>query len=253
MITRNMRPLLGAPAPDWTNADDYPDPSSASVEDWVEEFKRRNPGFKKALAELEAFVRANFAAFAPESVFGFAPEGLATGSPDSEPFYTPLSPLGQVYAEFNNRLAELFQFEPKRWTDDIRPGAISSEPTHSFAPTQSSVDVLVRLNPNYPSAPQLDRAKALLERKQQSLPRDGGIAPIEHRKLVSGADKYRLYLRLLDAEVAGARGPRMAEVLFPHMPNKPLEYRGSRAVRDSLKAARKLRDGGYRSLPLTEK
>lgn len=242
MVIGQIQPLIGTPAPDWTKTDDYPDPSTTSMEEIAEQFMRRNLAFKQAVAQIEKFFRPGPPAEVPEL-------GLVNGIPALEYHY---------FGGLNQAVAWLIQeFAPKRWNDRIRPTATQSqEPPdteHSFAPTLSQADIVVRFNPGCPIGPQLDAAKALLESEQLALRRRGEIAPTEHRKLVSGADKYRLYLRLLDAEVAGASRARMAEVLFAHMPNKHPEYHGNRAVRDSLKAAKKLRDGEYRNLPLTEK
>lgn len=56
------------------------------------------------------------------------------------------------------------------------------------------------------------------------------------------------YLRLLDAEEAGASHDEMAAVLYPDMPNDPPEYQGRAKVQEALAAAKTMRDGGWRDL-----
>jgi hypothetical protein len=58
---------------------------------------------------------------------------------------------------------------------------------------------------------------------------------------------YATYLRILDADEAGASTKHMTEVLFSHSPGRS-GNKLSRLVCDYRTAARKLRDGGYRLL-----
>jgi len=58
------------------------------------------------------------------------------------------------------------------------------------------------------------------------------------------------YLRILDASELKVPKPRIGEVLYPYQDNSPPEYGRDKRIKAAVKAARALRDGGYRVLPL---
>jgi hypothetical protein len=55
-------------------------------------------------------------------------------------------------------------------------------------------------------------------------------------------------LRILDAYDAGAKPKEIGEALFSNPPNYCPTHERAAKLRDWRKAARKLRDGGYRAL-----
>lgn len=63
------------------------------------------------------------------------------------------------------------------------------------------------------------------------------------------AEKYVLYLRILDAEEAGARQKDIRDLLLhDKLDDYDAGSMRQKALVDNRKAAQKLRDGGYRSL-----
>lgn len=70
---------------------------------------------------------------------------------------------------------------------------------------------------------------------------------IDVRKARSAEANYATYLRVLDADHAGAGPKQMIDVLFPHAPGRSWNNL-SRLLCDYRTAAQKLRDGGYRTL-----
>jgi hypothetical protein len=240
MVEWKGSPLLGGQECDWTRADDYPDPSSTSFEVLATEFMRRNPAFKEATDGLL------------ETAHRTAIEAIGLGPVSDIPWPVIESRsilLASMYAGLHQK------FYPNCWTDRIQPSNAQSgvSPTeHSSSPTTTRLDVGYRFNIEYPIEPQVEAARALLENKRKALVRDRKIVPIRNRRLVAKVENYRLYLRLLDARAAGASTREIATSLFPKIPNDYPDWRGDRAVRDNLRAARRLRDGDYRNLPLLE-
>jgi hypothetical protein len=94
-----------------------------------------------------------------------------------------------------------------------------------------------------PLREQLTWVGQILDHEQRKLIKRGKVFPREHRVR---EPNYPLYLRLLDAEASGAKVREMADILIP-------DHEGGREaavknVRDGLKAAKQLRDGGYLQL-----
>jgi hypothetical protein len=112
---------------------------------------------------------------------------------------------------------------------------------------------VICFNLEYPFEPQLAEAAKLLKEQRDRLEQQGEIQPINNRALLQKAERYRTYLQVLDAEAAGAGIREMAQLLFPNRANEYPNYLGDRAVRDALRAAKRLRDDDYRKLTLREK
>jgi hypothetical protein len=106
--------------------------------------------------------------------------------------------------------------------------------------TVSAEVAYMKFNLAWPIEAQLKRAKRLLRKLQTDFKRQHPELIVNKRER---SDKYRAYLQLLDAEEAGASNDEMAALL-----PKDLKMRGSDlriAVKYSLAAARRLRDGDY--------
>jgi len=117
---------------------------------------------------------------------------------------------------------------------------------HAKEPAQFAI----RFALEHPLAPQLAAAEQLLKTERDRLAEQKQIEPVTTR---NRARLYQTYLRVLDAEASGATIQEIAETLFPDRPNDYPDRTGDQAVRDALEAAKKLRDGGYRNLPLLQK
>jgi hypothetical protein len=87
----------------------------------------------------------------------------------------------------------------------------------------------------------LESAKSL-----QSYRKEQGVLQFKNTKV--RLNKYMSYLRVLDADDAGALENKIEETLFPSLTNEHPDYRRRAALRDSRKAARRLRDQDYRLL-----
>jgi hypothetical protein len=104
----------------------------------------------------------------------------------------------------------------------------------------SAEKAYVEINLALPIGPQLKRAKQVLAKLATDFKRQPPERPVSRRKRES---HYRLYLQLLDSEEAGASEDEMAALLPEDLKKKSSDL--GKAVKYSLAAARRLRDGDY--------
>lgn len=200
--------------PDWRDPRAYP--SDLSSLGWVWEFLRRSPDYHRAFARFH-----DPAQTWEETFFPFGPNGVL------HPATTPLDervhrlrPPGKVRI-----LSETET--PGVWVD-----AVSTFLPESFSPPIGETCALV-FDLGRPLAEQIEQARSLLEQGQSRVKADR-----------QRANKYRTYLRLVDAEVEGATQTEMARVIFgKEIEDKDDSVRAN--VRDGLKAAHLLMDKVY--------
>jgi hypothetical protein len=84
---------------------------------------------------------------------------------------------------------------------------------------------------------------------QRLLKKETAVRPKSARK----SGRYSLYLRILDAENAGATRPAIENELFPRIPRTRDPDNRSKAFENARAEARRLRNFGYRTLALRAK
>ncbi len=99
-----------------------------------------------------------------------------------------------------------------------------------------------------PLEPQFDRALEAARTLQAHRLKTGEIAVEPARRR---ADKYVLYLRLIDAEDAGVAPREIKDKLFGDVAREYPDDPRSNAFKAARRAAHRLRDGGYRALSAT--
>jgi hypothetical protein len=109
-------------------------------------------------------------------------------------------------------------------------------------------EVGISFDTRLPLKPQLNNARLILEETVKFHVKRGIIDEDQAKERRNQCRLYRTYLRLLDAKVVGADTNEIARVLFGYKTNDPPEHHGKRSVRDSLEAAKKLRDSGFRMI-----
>lgn len=221
--------MIPAWLPDCRDKHAYPALSSTLVR-WAWEFLRRNADYQKAWAEMIApYYSADL---------GYDPDlPRAAGIPD------PLSAMRDKFGvaflppdPADSRTVPVFEHN---LIYENHPGAVSG----SLARDQ----VAVVFNLAWPLEPQIARAERSIRERRERLVARGEItatAPRNHKAL------WQDYLRLLDGEAAGLQTARLAAIIYPKTENLDPDYAGSRAVTNGLKAARKLRDGDWRQIPM---
>lgn len=258
---------------DWRSAGDYPCADTASAEQWAWEFLRRNPQYQQDWAGYVQRCRAVVPGFAQGEELTQA-DFRSLLEHDSLQVYDPPRLDGETEGEWIRRVGKgvsssLGGTMADKW-------GISSfyDPASGYSPLLSFADrpaaqwlpkhVLERggyhLNPcsqvlvfdlELPLDGQLEQAKKLLLAMQQSLEKEERIKPLSAAR--QRADLYSAYLRVLDAEADGVDVADIAKQLLPHLENAYPDYAASKTVRNYLKAAKAIRDGGYRALIVKSK
>jgi hypothetical protein len=256
--------------PDWRDPATYPDPKSTRLTQWAWEFLRRNPDYRsdwRRYAESCAVLRAKH-----RSKLDADQEPTAFAFDHDDPLgcvYEPPREDGESEGGWLRRVGSgssspLGSWLCKKWgiggagglpePTAIRfPGLwaasaglvrmVASRPEGSAVGT--STVATIEFDLSRPLEPQFAAAKRLLTRRQTYLRQRGVVGTSTAARAQSGV-VYRRYLRALDAVETGAKLTHIAQVLFPTDPDP--EARRDKA-RATIRAAKQLRDGGYRRLP----
>lgn len=210
--------------PDWKKAGDYPggrEVNEISLDRWAWEFLVRNPVFWKELSEARN-----------EPI----PEGLIGWNE---------KPAGRVLKKWGVAWPILPEW-PKNKLDSwvvfnkhpVHAASVKLEGRRFVCLPESELRVVLEFDLAAPIAPQLKRAKAILDASKK---RHKGSIPTESRKQIA---LYPLYLRVLDAKAAKATTAKMAEVFSSERPAGVSE----KDVDNWLTAAEIMTNGGYKRL-----
>lgn len=125
-----------------------------------------------------------------------------------------------------------------KWEEGERYNMVGLRP-------ESPAQVVVKFDLEWPLEMQWRRILRDLKHSQKHLAQEGDISVQDPKNNVS---KYPSHLRLLDADSHGANHSEMARVLFPEKPNEYGNQQGKQTVKNRLRAARSMRDEGYKYL-----
>ncbi len=256
--------------PDWQNESAYT--QTLEAREWAWEFLRRNPEYQRDYA--------HFAALPDSDPIVGVKNGKWEGAPSLEGqldnFYcNPPASAGETLHEYEQRLkrdgiddwcvlsfAEYmtrhYKMEPipcdpisplpyyvdfSDWAteDSLPPWYVTIDESGYFMRFQHMPIYAFDINQSIDK--QLEVVRAQLLDRIERFTIQGTFAPIPERR--NQLKKYPIYLRLLDADFAGADIQKMVEVLYPGDANNYPDYSASRKARQQLKAARLLRDSDY--------
>jgi hypothetical protein len=238
--------------PDWTKGDLYPVPDNMTMFQWTWEFLRRNMEYQHFYYEMVEPCLVEIEAFPPgHKVRGYQwpPEHL------SDQDRARVS-QGGARLLTDQEIIELLYPDPrpigrKRFgiLDPFPPSPASRGPlTELEPPLLSDVgnlpdhEMLLKVDLRMPIGPQLARWKKFCEAQQKRYEIEGRIK-VEKRR--SWTDNFPNYLRILDADFAGASNRDIAATLYP----RKVRAESSRKNLDNQRgAAEKMRDEGYRWL-----
>lgn len=189
---------------DWKNPADYPSEKEAldaSLDLWAWAFLRRNQDFQNELAEAEKLPRSKF-------------------DDKGQPIGWSQTPVGKVLAKWGVSFPMLPEWVKAGISDS--PVRFQAHPVHAaiariegrlycFMP-ESESRVVLEFDLAAPLAPQLARAKKILDASKEKIKKK---LPKEPRKQIA---MYPLYLRVLDAMAAKASKAKMAEVFSLERP-----------------------------------
>ena len=239
----------------WRQRNDYPDPTNkTSMEVWAWEFLRRNPEFRNDCRHIQSLIDAcpdepagEFADWF-NSPYGAAVQELGGAIRDLSPKYglVRMPPIDNMV------------LSTQTWSEIYRPFLPLLSPELEIphfilwhAPKDDN-EIAIRFNLTIPLSTQFAAARKLLDERQRELQKSIGLTPAQRRNKVKQARLYQTYLRVLDAKVAKIPTTEIAIVLFPNKKNVHPDYAAVRSVKDALKAAIALRDGGFRALAIRE-
>jgi Proteobacterial transcriptional regulator-like domain len=210
--------------PDWKSRDNYPDPQNTSSSQWAWEFLRRNPEYQLLWEKLIKPIYKS-----PRSANRLRPPIL-----EFERQFHITDTFVQLPPSPAAKQAPTLYFDAPFI---LCRGASNAGPIR-FDWSIGLNEMIVLFDMTRPIKPQLERVKmALVTASKDQENRNSEF----HRHTRS----YRKYLRLLDAEIAGATWSQIAKELYPHLsdayPNRP----GRRQGRSDFKIAKRLRDEDF--------
>jgi hypothetical protein len=211
--------------PDWQQAEQYPSWPAGDGNAWSWEFLRRNRDYRELWTRVLPFV-------ADDGSIGNDGDGCSAGFEDAGRFglllgpHDPRNPKAPLMAGAN--AVRVLRGSAARLERRITLGL--SEVGYVF-------DLELPLEPQFARA--LGSAKELRQHRVNE-------EQIDPKPVRLQADNYVVYLRLIDAEDAGASRSKIEEILFRNISNEPPERRRSKTFDNARKAAHRLRDRDYR-------
>lgn len=255
----------------WRRTDDYPDATKGSVTlgAWVWEFVRRNPSYRDDFERLARpawddwydFLQNPTGMSAKRAQTGgwyksdFLPGALSSvwtkwrialtgfGIPSIAPPEIPsqIKKPSMLYVS----PATFVGIEPEYVVATELHTDIEIEADETLAEAELERIAWVKVDFRKPIIPQMRRLEDWARIRQDQLAKNGMKRPHQSKPRF---DRFQLYLRVLDAKEAGAAQKEMAAILFPKIPNRYPENRGAKYVENTYRAAKKIRDSGWRDL-----
>lgn len=211
--------------PNWQDNAAYPEPSTTSSTEWAWEFLRRRPDYQRDYEALVKLAIAEDGSIGDRRLLRLVRERYGLSFPLAP--NRPVGPNAQLLF-FDNYVPELRSWHNNELQSvSVKPGT-----------------VFIQFDLAQPIPAQLARAAQVLSNDQRHYLQTPGRAPL---KLRQRSEKWRIYLRLLDAEAVGASIAEMAKGLFPRVLDEYPEYAASDSVRKLLRAAKRVRSR-YRAI-----
>lgn len=263
---------MAKPIENWLDKSKYPNKASQlSATRWAWEFLRRNPKYQ-AQWEMVAHIRAE--------IIGDATGNAAASLPCDDMrflhFDPPINP-GETEAEWRTRVKKGTIAPLDHWIADewglhgctpVLPNPFYSGPNTQLISFDLSSRIYIAgpawdgleaqfltalpeqeaivFDYRKPLKPQLDAVMEHAEHRQKKLI-EQSVITVPSSKNVSS--KWPIYLRLLDAELAGANEQEMGKEIYKGQDNSYPSRAVSSKISSNLEVAQSLRDHGYRWLP----
>jgi hypothetical protein len=229
--------------PNWCNPDEYPDTEETSLYQWAWEFLRRNHTYQKYCDEVwKRYLRPP-----PEIIL--------------DTFSISVSSSFPHYSENDPTVKEIYSENGRKWEDSHflifqRSSASIATPIGTEAETLTHKVKQIQINTVSPNivAPIIDLAMPI--NTQLTAIKERLLGMQKQRKLVNKrlqADKFPLYLRILDALETTKDNNLIAEQVFPDIDNSYPDYSGSGRVKDTIVAASRFRDEDYKVIAVESK
>ena len=223
--------------PDWLIAEQYPMHTTGFAWSW--DFLRRNPAYREFWTQdVVPFIGADGSIDLDASIGKYQSEsswGLFREARDR--FGLMLGPLDP-----RSSPPIWWSFIVGRAVHEIRSTLANPTPEVSIPRDLG----LYGFDFSLPLEPQFRRTLQAAKERQAYLRKMGDAANRDAR--LQRPEKYVLYLRLIDAEDAGAKPAGIRDELFGNITEEYPSHARSAAFKNTRAAAHRLRDGGYRSL-----
>jgi hypothetical protein len=241
--------------PDWENPKAYPDPKTATMQQWAWEFMRRNSEYLKDCESIKIFSEKDNIIIPvsddindEKSCFIVNPQKLCDlltkydlchlchpstpfdRLPDNPPLFAYCSfPAFDFFNEekHNIRLGKNMD------SIDSFKKMYYSECHPPLLPTNQA-EIVVKFCLDIPLKQQVDLVKEILNKQaKKQCPKGDRSKPAKWRNRV---ELYRDYLRLLDGEAQGISQAKMAAIIYPTNDER------EKLVQKNLKSAKEIRD-----------
>jgi hypothetical protein len=234
VMTATDMPPESTWVPNWKNENQYPHPTNPGM--WAWEFLRRNAKYRTLWKKVmlpqmknKSFIRTDFHLCDVKLQFE---QEFAVSDFWPPPPWLSSADLGTKWNY--PRFVEAVTVEMGRvgWpVDEEGPYVVEN--------VLDGTEAIAKFDLRFPFTRQLKQVERILRDRIRTLKKDGQLQMFRKQYRFS---LYRNYLRLLDGKQAEASLSEMAKAVFPKNLNNKL------LVRDSLKAAARLRDYDYRFL-----
>jgi hypothetical protein len=245
--------------PDWTDKTQYPDPHNASALQWAWEFLRRNPEYQRLWSEvIQSEYKPSDLDDSLRKAGSLHPRlytrrAAYADEPVAAQFKFLAEPPPPPYATFREKF-HILTYPPPPWENKAKlyfdAQFIPAQAGPSTAGTGrvrwpvGQNEIVIWFNLSWPLSEQLRNAKKLL---QAQAAKHGTRTPGLRR----WEEKYRTYLRLLDAIAAGATPECIVSTLYDKIDNSYPDFKAKRHMRDDRQAAERRRDKDFWRIAVT--
>ena len=251
--------------PDWRDESGYPAPNELSARLWAWQFLRRNSKYQADFESWQELVSIlpkengeipnihedlRFYVLDPPADDGETYAGY-TKRVGIHHTVTPfLVSIGQQYGLSSHLLPDPGEIKPRmlRFTNESNSYVLHHEINNDQLSGPKKFHVYAEFNLEWPIKVQIERVKKLLIKLRKINKSDKYFEPVSNKVQITILPTY---LRILDANYLGVKARDIADVIFAGQPNTEVNgYGASKKVRTDLKRAKKLRNHGYRLMPL---
>ncbi len=224
------------PELDWTKPEDYAYTRSLTRHQWAWEFLRRNPEYRKDWNSLQERIASAVDSSAEQDQGQSVPD-VNMGLAAKWDLYALADPNIPAH-EMRNRPHFRYTADVSIMTGDTpqaqdRDGVLWVHWPYSLA---------LRFNVLIPVEPQLEVARKILLHWRRKVRADSRVRRMQGKPQPA---KFPLYVRLLDARLAGLSELKIGLALFK------TSFDPRTKAHDAVKAARRMASSGYRDLLLT--
>lgn len=239
------------PIKDWKRPDQYPSEKGTSLKQWAWEFLRRNPGyqsfFARALKDRDNYIRET-APYDPTDPYESdltQRDAWAGWEADNIGDWIEKWGILRLGNPENDTPPDFICFPVDLITHPSVSSIFASDREDGLVVGPEQYHVFVDVDLSLPLGRQWKTIIEALSVLKKALPDEPALGKSPSKELRNREDDWQIYLRLLDAESAGASRAEMVKALFPHQ-----DLGGStRKLDKGRRRAKELAQKEYKSLP----